>query len=261
MEAAESAGQRLRKLPYYMGSVITLVLALSTRSWLRLLPWSRRKVVVLRNGVTLEVPELLDLLLLKETICDDSYRLGELAADTRLIVDVGAGIGDFTVFAASRFVRALVLAYEPNPEAFAVLLRNIDRNRLSNVSARCIAVGTRAAYTLGLGRWSAETQTRQVGKSASTVAGARLDELIGPRSVDLVKIDCEGAELDVLESLGDSLVRVKRIAVEYHDHLVEDAGKRIEHLLRDHEYIVTRMPDRYDKRIGYVYARAVSPGR
>lgn len=252
--------QRLRKFPYYLRSAITLMLALRVRSWLGLLLWRPGGTLELRNGLILEVPELLDLLIIKETICDDAYHLGELAVDTGLIVDVGAGIGEFAVFAASKFMRGSVLACEPDPVAFAVLERNIRRNRLANVEARRVAVGTRDAYTVARSRWSAETMTRPIGTSASSAVGERLDELIADRAVDLVKIDCEGAELDVLESLGGKFSDVKRIVIEYHDHLVKDGGGRIVRLLREHGYVVTRIPNRYDKRIGYVYASARRSG-
>src|SRR5207249_284305 len=123
------------------------------------------------------------------------------SCDPRLIVDVGAGIGDFTALAASAFPAAQILALEPNPQSFAVLERNVRRNRLSNVDARCIAVGTREFYELGEAWWSA-TATAYAGRSIRTVTASPLRELIGDRDVDLLKIDCEGAELDVLDSLG-----------------------------------------------------------
>lgn len=252
---------RLLKIPYYARSAITLTVALRPESWLPMLFRRGQDTLVLRSGLRFEVPELLDLLVIKETICDDAYRLAELTGIVQgLIVDVGAGIGDFTVLAASKFPRASVLACEPNPQTFKVLERNIQRNRLSNVDARCIAVGTRETYILSRGRWSAEASARHVGGPTIPVPAVRLDELIGDRDVDLLKIDCEGGELDVLESLDRRIDHVKRVVVEYHGHLADAAGARVEQLLRAQGLVVRRKPDRYDRRIGYVYA-AVPPDR
>jgi FkbM family methyltransferase len=247
---------RLRKLPYYAHSVVTLAAALRPESWLRMLLWHGQGTITFRNGLRFEVPELLDLLVLKETLFDDVYRLGRLSDGPGLIVDVGAGIGDFTVLAASRLPRARVVACEPNPQTFAALERNVRRNRLSNVDMRCVAVGTQSTYALGRGRWSAKTSTFQTGGPAFEAPAVSLDELIGRRDVELLKIDCEGAELDVLESLDHSVDQVRRIAVEYHDHLVEAAGARVEQLLSAQRFVVVREPDRYDGRIGYVHATA-----
>lgn len=221
-----------------------------------MLLWHSQNTLTLRNGLRFEVPELLDLLVLKETLFDDVYRLGELADGPGLIVDVGAGIGDFTVFAASRLPRTWVVACEPNPQTFGVLERNVRRNGLSNVDIRCVAVGTQRTYTLGRDRWSAETSTFQTGGPTFQAPAVSLDELIGNRDVHLLKIDCEGAELDVLESLDHSIDRVRRIAVEYHDHLVEAAGARVEQVLGAKGFVVMREPDRYDGRIGYIHASA-----
>jgi FkbM family methyltransferase len=209
----------------------------------------------LRNGLTLEVPELLDLLVLKETVWDDVYGLRDLGPDASLIVDVGAGIGDFALLAARLFPQASVLACEPNPETYAVLVRNVARNGARNVDIEPVAVGTRTSFALGKGRWSATASAAGTSESTVRVAGRRLDELIGGRGADLVKIDCEGGELDVLESLGTQLDRVRRFAIEYHDHLLPDAGARVVRLLHDRGFQARRAPDRYDSRIGYVYAR------
>lgn len=91
------------------------------------------------------------------------------------------------------------------------------------------------------------------------VLGRRLDELLAGQTVDLLKIDCEGSELDVLESLGAHAARVSRIAVEYHDQLLPDAGARVEGFLRSRGFDTSRLPDPYDLRLGYVYATASAP--
>jgi SAM-dependent methyltransferase len=221
--------RHLRKVPYYARSAAALVRTVEGRALPRVL-LRRPGPIALRNGLTLEVPSLLGLLVLEEIVCDDVYRVRELGEDTSLVVDVGAGIGDFALLVASRFPQATVIACEPNPRTFAVLARNVERNAAANVDARAVAVGTCDSY-------------------------APLDELVGGREADLVKIDCEGAELDVLESLGAQLRRVRRFAIEYHDHLAAAAGERLVQLLGDGGFQTSRVPDRYDRRIGYVYAR------
>jgi FkbM family methyltransferase len=251
---------RLRKLRYYGRSALSLAAALEPRSLVQLPLWKGPRELAFRSGFRFEVNGLLDVLVLKETLCDDVYRLSRLPPSTRLIVDVGAGFGDVAVHAASSFPRASILACEPNPEAFGALERNVRANRLANVDARCVAVGTRAAYELARPRWSAEASAHVDRGTRFHAAGIRLDELIGTREVELVKIDCEGAELDVLDSVGDAIAQVKRVAVEYHDHLVEAAGDRVEEFLRAQGFLVARAADAYDPRIGYVYGAAPRNG-
>lgn len=55
------------------------------------------------------------------------------------IVDVGAGLGDFTVYAAKHCSDGVVLAYEPLPESFDLLQRNLAINEITNVQAYNLA--------------------------------------------------------------------------------------------------------------------------
>jgi FkbM family methyltransferase len=251
LERIGSVRRLLVKCPYYVGSLLVLVRALEPKGRVRGL--LGRGPLVFRRGFALEAPELLDLLVAKETVCDDAYRLESLRDEApRLIVDVGAGIGDFTVLAAWTFPEAEVLAFEPNPHSFAVLARNVRRNRLKNVRCRCVAVGTRPSYELSRSAWAA-TGTAFADSAGTTVTAAPLNALLGDRKVDFLKIDCEGAELEVLASLGEARRQVRRVALEYHDHLVEATADRVEKLLAAEGFVVRREPDRYDRRIGYLH--------
>jgi precorrin-6B methylase 2 len=186
---------------------------------------------VLRNGLAFRVSSLLDLLILKETLVDDVYGLDELeTAMPKTIVDVGASFGDFAIAAGRRFPEAEVLAFEPFAPAYELLRENIDRNDATNVSPARVAVGTEAP-------------------------ARRLDELLGGRAVDLLKIDCEGAELDVLRSAGDALASAKRLVVEYHRHLLPQADRLAAELLAAHGFRIRLDPDRFDANIGYLRAR------
>ena len=50
------------------------------------------------------------------------------------IIDIGAGLGDFTAYAAQRSPRGRVLAYEPFPESFALLQQNLKLNDTCTMS-------------------------------------------------------------------------------------------------------------------------------
>ena len=76
------------------------------------------------------------------------------------------------------------------------------------------------------------------------------------RTVDLLKVDCDGDELDVLESAGCELERVQRIVLEYHRHLLPDADAHVATYLRERRFLVELRPDPYDERIGYLEAEA-----
>ncbi|HEU4619471.1 MAG TPA: FkbM family methyltransferase [Gammaproteobacteria bacterium] len=148
------------------------------------------------------------------------------------VVDVGANIGYNTIYAARRVGPAgRVVAVEPTPDNLAVLERNVAAAGLPNVVVERVAAG-RAAGTC---RFYVRGDTSAVNSlfpescyAAVTdvleVPVQRLDDIVDG-GADLVKIDVEGAELDVLEGM-PRLLGVPGLALvaEWHPTLQRMAG-------------------------------------
>jgi FkbM family methyltransferase len=139
------------------------------------------------------------------------------------IVDVGSTVGSFTIWAAKKATRARLYAVEPNPEVYPFLARNIEANGLSSrANILRIAVGSVSGYGVMVEAdySTLATVRRDSTTSHSGVRIATLDELMsemGDGSCDLLKLDCEGAEYDILLGCSDEgLRRVRTIICEYH---------------------------------------------
>jgi Met-10+ like-protein len=138
----------VRKAPYYLTSLRDLARIARVPSIARCVVSSDKRLD-LRDGLSLELSAVIDLLVVKETFVDDVYRLNALdVGPAELIVDVGAGVGDFTLAAARRFPQSDVHAFEPNPRAFELLERNVRRHGATNVRVVQIAVGLNDSYEL-----------------------------------------------------------------------------------------------------------------
>lgn len=171
----------------------------------------------------------MDVWCLKETLLDRVYeRLGFAIEPDWTVLDIGAGIGDFTILAARSAPRGHVYAFEPFPESFALLRQNVDRNLVSNTQLFPTAVtGRPRTLTLDTSRGE-PLMVASVDASASDagdgpgVASTTLAEVVdqhGIERIDLLKLDCEGAEYDILlNSPVECIDRIQRIAMEYHDH-------------------------------------------
>ena len=114
------------------------------------------------------------------------------------VVDVGANIGNHTVFFAT-VLGATVHAFEPYQSNYDLLLMNLAANRLEGqVAAHCCAIGdengqgtTDVVHSDNLGRV-------RVRPGEGDVIVRRLDDLAIPRPIGLLKVDVEGSEVAVL---------------------------------------------------------------
>src|SRR2546425_4217193 len=170
----------------------------------------------LRNHVAFEVPTNEGLPLVRSNLM---YMLWENWHDSiytfpfvdlepaTTVVDCGANIGVFTTYAARRFPEGKVVALEPVHSAFSFLERNLRLNNLDNVLAaqkglldlRCVRPMWIHRSNLGghsaLGLDALESNTKA---EAEFITLEDVFTDFGLESIDLLKLDIEGAEFRVL---------------------------------------------------------------
>ena len=178
-----------------------------------------------------------------------------------VLVDVGAHVGVHALTAAARLRRlggGTVVAFEPARDSAATLRAAAARNRLDVTVVECAlgrgpgtaelradpAYGAADAGVRSLHGHGAAVQTVPVVAFDAWVRQAGLDRL------DVVKLDVEGAELDALAGMRDSLARLRPrlLSVEVKDSVLRRAGTdgaAVRRLLRDCGYRPTgRVLDR-----------------
>ncbi len=150
--------------------------------------------------------------------------------DLRTIVDIGANMGTFAVYAAGLCPQARILCVEPEPRNYARLQEHLRMNNLSDrVTALPLAIGGRAGPRRLALRDSpvhsliAEQSDAQFLEVPCTTLPELLREN-GMTQVDLLKINCEGMEYEILETLtAADVAGIDRIRMEYHNL---DGGRR-----------------------------------
>lgn len=169
------------------------------------------------------------LCLFREIFINHSYWF---TAETSrpFIIDCDANIGMASLYFKALYPAAEILAFEPDPDAFACLEENIKLNGLSGVKIKNEALmrtaGETELYSCKSGPgalWVSVLRARADG-SARKARAARLSEYV-IRPVDLLKMDIEGAETEVLSELcaAGKLNLIKQAVVEYHHHIDKDA--------------------------------------
>jgi FkbM family methyltransferase len=155
---------------------------------------------------------------------DQVFRQHEYASpysiEPRIIIDAGANIGAASLYFAQRYPQARIIAVEPDPSNYDLLVKNCAA--YSNVTTVQAALWFENT-TVNFLEPDAEKWAMAVGSSnddCGTVKAVTVPELIktyGLDRVDLLKIDIEGAELELFSNDPSWLDRVEYMAVELHD--------------------------------------------
>jgi FkbM family methyltransferase len=175
----------------------------------------------------------------------------ELQADDT-VIDIGANIGMFALWAEPQIPQGRLICIEPNPNALECLKMNIRQNDLRNVTVIPAAAGGEngTMELVSHHGWEAMAHsaavdppwlfnTSTMGSSTqpdATLVASRLSKTGDQRfvvqliplsrileehdiaTVNLLKIDCEGSEYEVLRSLdAANWARIERVVIEYHD--------------------------------------------
>lgn len=152
--------------------------------------------------------------------------LTELPTDRPLrVADLGANGGGFALLLIAAGYRIEKLAaVELNPATGSRLRFNLERNlarRHQVFIAALTADGRELELTLGQGGTSDSIYHASHGGVPTKIRGITFDEVassLGPESIDLVKMDIEGAEAEVLfGDTSDRLSSVKALIIEIHD--------------------------------------------
>jgi len=203
--------------------------------------WNRTQLhrLRLRNGIMLDGPETIKLtFLFQETWLRQIYSPPgyEIQRDDT-VIDIGANIGVFATYAATRSPDVTVHAYEPFPGNAQWLCQNIERSKLNNVRVHKQAVGAASGVRhlqVNSDDWImhslfGEGTARQRGLPVECVS---FDEVMNAEAImrcDLLKIDCEGSEYEILERCSaETLGRVRRIVGEFHEGPdIEGTGEQL----------------------------------
>ncbi len=258
---------KLGAIRYYLRSIPVLLRGvrnpLRTIALLASRP-AKPQEIQLFDGTRFLVRSLLDLWIIKETCLDRDYeRMGCSVEDDWTLVDVGAGLGDFTVSVARRFPNARIFAFEPFAESFDLMQRNLALNEIGidRVHIMQEAVNsTGKPMVLSMLGESVQhsTSNTPMGARTKTVSARNLESLIEAHSIDvidLLKVDCEGGEYDIFLTARPQLFeRIRHVRMEYHDAHTQHRHVELIKALEAQGFAVSRFPNPVHAETGLIYA-------
>jgi FkbM family methyltransferase len=197
------------------------------------------------------------ILPLWEQFVDNTYEQYYELKKGDVVVDIGAHIGLFTVRAAKVVGEetGLVVAIEPNGNNLKFLERNITENRLANVITIPEGIWSKEdKLKLYLGCYS-DTGSLYLGPEQSNeFVEVKVDSLdnmlkrLDIKRVDFIKMDVEGAEIEALKGMRETLRGNVKLAISaYHEREGKATYKTIVPWLENEGF-------RVRERDGIVYA-------
>jgi FkbM family methyltransferase len=170
--------------------------------------------------------------LLVDRICDHTLLVQRGEKTRPVVFDCGANRGRFTDWAAQT-LGAKVYCFEADPDLAAALP---SRNEVAVINA-AIASSDGSVMLYRSADRDASSFFNQGSSFEIKVRSRSLDSFVREnaiQSIDLLKLDIEGWELSVLETLStDLLSKTTQITCEFHDFLDKGQIPRIERIIRD----------------------------
>jgi FkbM family methyltransferase len=158
----------------------------------------------------------------QELFEDEIYNFTASTASP-LIIDCGANIGLSVLYFKQLYPHAAVLAYEPDADNFSLLQKNITQNHLSGVECRQRAIWVHndiITFASDGSQGSGITQDEEQ-RNVVHLKAVRLADILKEQKVNFLKIDIEGAEVDVINDCEPYLHNVEQLFVEYHGKAAE----------------------------------------
>jgi FkbM family methyltransferase len=171
-----------------------------------------------------------DLRCLAKVFVDYEYDI-PFETNPRLIVDAGANIGLATLYFSSKFPETKIIAIEPEPSNYDLLVRNCSG--MANVTLWHAAVWN-TDTSLQIANPDAEKWAFTV--TPGTLNGSGIKALTIPQilaqsghdTIDILKLDIEGAERELFrDGCEEWLPRVKMIVIELHDRFAPGCSRAV----------------------------------
>ncbi|HEX5387281.1 MAG TPA: FkbM family methyltransferase [Gemmatimonadales bacterium] len=165
-----------------------------------------------------------------ELLAREIFEGGEYSFDCDksdpVILDCGSHIGLAVAWFKRRFPRARIFAFEPDPETFRLLVANVAANGFEGVELLNLAVSSRRGTARLFGDFGAAAPMASAHSLRQDWGTQRSDQWIPVNTVpladyiegriDYLKLDIEGMEMEVMQSIEPRLHLVRALGLEFH---------------------------------------------
>lgn len=170
-----------------------------------------------------------------------------------VVFDIGANVGFFSIFAATNYPSAIVVAFEPHSDNIDRIHRSANLEDVDVITYETLLSDHTSFASFPVGSSVPGVSDLSMGSSTDHfVPTYRGEELIASHdlpSPTILKVDVEGAELDVLTGFGPVLEQVKVVYCEVHKERIRQFGSdpmQVESHLQERSFRTSRLQEDED---------------
>ncbi len=197
------------------------------------------------KGRTFYFPDAASFMAIYDEIFDKHVYRFEASTTKPYIIDCGANIGISAIYFKINYPDSDLVAFEPDPKVFSYLQKNTadwkDRGTTLVNKGVWKEEGELTFQSEGADSGKVVSEG-QASENITRIVVDRLSKYLD-RPVDFLKIDIEGAELEVMKEIESKLPMVKNIFIEYHSFTGQE--QKLDQILQ----ILSRQGLRY-----YIYS-------
>jgi len=211
-------------LRYYISSVFTLLVHFNWWTFPKIF-FGKPVLIRIKNGPDYYASNLMDIWTLKEVVVDRQYEMVRKIPNKATVVDIGAAIGDFSIYASKKSKR--VIAYECADERVLLMKKNIALNKVANIDLH----------------HARATSLKLILKNISRC--------------DFLKVDCEGGEYRIFRNADKpTMNKIRFISMEAHrfDGRMKKDYSDLLQKLKDNHFEVRTVNNPVHGHICFVFA-------
>jgi FkbM family methyltransferase len=189
------------------------------------LPFSRQRWVksVNTQEINLDFLKEQDPAMHREVIEANQYHLTPERVKDRIVIDIGANIGAFSLYAAALGAKK-VISVEPISASYNTFLKNIHRLGLPNITTykKIVSEKSNDFLPVSLNDNAGANSMYNVSENYEVVETITFSEIMNQIAGHdiILKLDCEGGEYDVIMNANEhDMVRINEIMMEIHTDL------------------------------------------
>lgn len=171
-----------------------------------------------------------------EVIFKGEYDIKDIAFKTPpFILDIGANMGAYIVWAKNRFPKCDISAFEPCKTNYDILLKNVRALNLDKLSVFNFGVSSDEENNILYHSPSNPGANSLYRQLAGNSTGSEIIKLMSPKELcraDIIKVDTEGCEKDIIDNYLDFYTPT---VVSYEWHRASD-GEYLFNLLKARGY-------------------------